>query len=75
MQMDEAEKAFLMMNNLSPLRVLLWGPPLSGKTALAEVIAKQYSLRRIHAQYLVDEVLAEQSDEYIAAVESRKAVS
>lgn len=59
-QMDEAAKSFLVNNNLSPLRVMLWGPPLSGKTALAEVIAKQYSLRRIHAQYLVDEVLAEQ---------------
>ena len=59
-QMDEAARSFLTSNNLSPLRVLLWGPPLSGKTALAQVIAKQYSLRRIHAQYLVDEVLAEQ---------------
>ena len=46
-QMDEAAKSFLVNNNLSPLRVMLWGPPLSGKTALAEVIAKQYSLRRI----------------------------
>lgn len=56
---DALKLTFLQANNLKPLRIMIWGPPVAGKTSMAEVISKQYYLKRIHAKYLVDEVLPE----------------
>eukprot|EP00240_Pyramimonas_obovata_P002171 CAMPEP_0118926514 /NCGR_PEP_ID=MMETSP1169-20130426/4185_1 /TAXON_ID=36882 /ORGANISM="Pyramimonas obovata, Strain CCMP722" /LENGTH=514 /DNA_ID=CAMNT_0006868075 /DNA_START=143 /DNA_END=1683 /DNA_ORIENTATION=- len=63
---------FIRARNLHPMRVLLHGPPLSSKSYLGEVIARQYTLPHITAKHLVEVVLPQQSEEFRAEVEARR---
>jgi hypothetical protein len=45
-------------------QVLMHGPPLSSKSILGAVIARQYTLPHITAKYLIDVVLKQVSTNY-----------
>lgn len=47
-------KEFRDAHNLHPLKVLILGPPASGKTRVAEYLMKHYDLHYIHVKSLID---------------------
>lgn len=73
---DALRLAFTGTRNLTPVRVLLFGAPGSGKSYYAEKLAYRYSLPVISAKKLVTEILPAQSqefqDEVAAAAEALK---
>ncbi len=47
-------KEYKRVRNVNPLRLVLTGPPMAGKTALAARLARAYSLRHITAKDILE---------------------
>ena len=52
---DQIGKEFMESRNVSPMRILVCGPPLSGRTTLAAKISYRYSIPLISVDSLVSE--------------------
>nr|AIW54306.1 cytosolic adenylate kinase 2 [Mastigamoeba balamuthi] len=53
-----AAKEYREARGLTPIRIVVLGPPASGKTALSEAIAAKYTIHRVCAQDAVAKALA-----------------
>lgn len=53
---SQVSAEFIQQNNLKPLKIVITGPPCSGKSALADHLGHQYSLPVIRASDLLDSV-------------------
>ncbi|EAN79320.1 Dpy-30 motif containing protein, putative [Trypanosoma equiperdum] len=66
---DKVAHEFIESHNLQPIRILILGPPLSGKTALSGAVAK----RHYHVPTFTIEQVREEYKEHIEILKSRLA--
>lgn len=57
---------------LTPIKIVLHGPPASGKTALAKMIAATYKLHHIHINDVIQHALAHGDDETKESIKEEK---
>jgi adenylate kinase len=63
---------FRKIRNLTPVKVIVTGPPMSGKTVLAAQIARHYHIHHITATDVIHEYLASCDEDGLAEVAASK---
>ncbi|KAG1662272.1 hypothetical protein FOA52_002161 [Chlamydomonas sp. UWO 241] len=66
-QVGAVAEEYRAVRNVRPLRVLLLGPPMAGKSALAARLAHEYGLEHITPQGLLDDSLTNLGSPHAAA--------
>lgn len=54
--MEVLNKEFNKFRGLNPVKIMISGPPASGKTFYADQLAKYYNIPKVHVAQLLDEV-------------------
>ena len=52
-------KEYKMARNLNPIRIIVLGPPASGKTRVARYLVDHYDIHYIHVSSLIENTIAE----------------
>lgn len=56
-KIDVLNKEFNEFRGLNPVKIMISGPPASGKTFYADQLAKYYNIPKVNVKHLLDEVM------------------